>query len=175
MVRIISGIFLADTRATWTAAGICLGVGIILFIPIAMGQSIGVAAEEINTVFNTGTWQQRVAAMQRIEREKLDITRFPAYRELLQDAAPVERYYLARILALSRDAATYRHLLTMLGDSHPNVVCQVYYALGRRGHKAAAALIIDNIKQSAHWYTQWYGYEALKNLGWRQSKLKQQN
>jgi len=173
IIRRISGIFLTDTKATWTTAAICLVVGILLFIPVAAGQSIRVAEEEINGIFKSGTWPQRVAAMQRIERDKLEIARFPSYRELLHDSTPVERYYLARVLALSKDTATYRDLLTMLSDTHPNVVCQVYYALGRRGRKAAVPLIIDNIKQSAHWYTQWYGYGALRNLGWRQTRSKQ--
>jgi len=172
IVRWISTLFFSTARATWAASGICLGVGILLFIPVALGQSIGIAEEEINTVFRTGAWPQRVAAMQRIEGENLDIARFPAYRELLQGSTAVERYYLARVLALSSNAATYRDLLSMLNDPHPNVVCQVFYALGRRGQKTAIPLIINNIKQSAHWYTQWYGYGALRNLGWRQTRSK---
>ena len=84
----------------------------------------------------------------------------------------IEGKDLARVLALSSGAATYRDLLRMLNDPHPNVVCQVYYALGRRGQKSAIPLIINNIKQSAHWYTQWYGYGALRKLGWRQSRSK---
>jgi HEAT repeat protein len=147
-------------------------VGIGLFIPVALGQTIHIATEDIDAVLNTGAWPQRVAAMQRIERENLDIARFPAYRKLLHDATAVERYYLARVLALSSGAATYRDLLRMLNDPHPNVVCQVYYALGRRGQKSAVPLIINNIKQSAHWYTQWYGYGALRKLGWRQTPSK---
>lgn len=172
IVRGISALFLPNTRATWAASGICLGVGILLFLPVALGQSTHVAEGEINTVFKTGSWPQRVAAMQEIERKNLEIARFPAYRELLQGSTVVERYYLARVLALSSDANTYRDLLNMINDPHPNVVCQVFFALGRRGQKAAIPLIINKIKQSAHWYIQWYGYGALRNLGWRQTRSK---
>jgi HEAT repeat protein len=148
-------------------------VGILLFLPLALDQSIDIAVKDIDSVFKTGTWAQRVAAMQLIEREQMDIARFPAYRKLLQNSTSVERYYLARVLALSSDAATYRDLKSMLNDPHPNVICQVYYALGRRGQKTAVPLIMENIKRSAHWYTQWYGYGALRKLGWRQTQSKQ--
>ena len=75
IVRWISTLFMTGIRATWTASGICLGVGIVLLIPVALGQSIAIAIEDIDTVFKTGTRVQRVAAMQRIEREQMDIAR----------------------------------------------------------------------------------------------------
>ena len=103
-----------------------------------------------------------MAALQSIARNHLDIANFPAYKNLLSQGTVIERYYLARVLATSRAKATYGDLLILVGDSHPNVVCQAYYALGQRRQKTAIPLIVNTIKQSAHWYTQWYGYNALK-------------
>jgi HEAT repeat protein len=54
-------------------------------------------------------------------------------------------------------------------DDHPNVRCQAYYALGRRGDRRAVPVIIAQLKASRHWYVQWYGYRSLKTLGWRQT------
>ena len=63
-------------------------------------------------------------------------------------------------------------LLYYLNDPHPNVLTMVFYALGQRGNKQAIAEIIEKIETSNNWYTQWYGYRALRSLGWKQTKLK---
>jgi HEAT repeat protein len=79
---------------------------------------------------------------------------------------------LARALAFSRDPATFSDLLHLMQDSHSNVVCQSYYALGQRGQQTAIKAIEAQMVQSDHWYTQWYGYRAMRRLGWHQIQLK---
>jgi HEAT repeat protein len=96
------------------------------------------------------------------------MARYPTYQKMLNSPLVVERYWLARALAKSRAAATYSELLSLLKDPHPNVICQVFYALGQRGRKRAIRPIQKKLKDSNHWYAQWYGYHALRKLGWHQ-------
>jgi HEAT repeat protein len=84
----------------------------------------------------------------------------------------VERYWLARNLAHSRNASAYRDLLTLIKDPHPNVVCQAYYALGRQGKRTAIDPIKTQMTRSDHWYTQFYGYRAIRKLGWNQTQSR---
>jgi hypothetical protein len=55
-----------------------------------------------------------------------------------------------------------------MDDPHPNVVCQAFYALGARGQRMAIHPIMERLVRTNHWYAQWYGYRALRRLGWYQ-------
>ena len=81
-----------------------------------------------------------------------------------------ERYWLARALGKSRAKKTFPDLLSMLQEQQSNVVCQVFYALGERRSRAAVDQIREKMTQSHHWYEQWYGYRAMRRLGWMQKK-----
>ena len=70
------------------------------------------------------------------------------------------------------DLTFYNDLLSLLNDPQHNVVCMAFYGLGRRGEERAIQKIIGRIQSSDHWYEQWYGYKALKQLGWRQQGTK---
>ena len=83
-----------------------------------------------------------------------------------------ERYWVARALGVSRKPETYRDLVTLLDDHHPNVVSMAFYALGQRGDRRAVREILSRMKISTDWYNQWYAYKALRALGWKQTKSK---
>jgi HEAT repeat protein len=102
----------------------------------------------------------------------LEISSFQAYPKLLASTCIPERYWFIRTLARSRSTATYRDLLNFLHDPHPNVLTMAFYALGQRKNKQAIGEIIEKIETSDNWYSQWYGYRALRSLGWKQTKLK---
>ena len=78
------------------------------------------------------------------------------------------RYWLARSLAGAGGPLAGPTLLDLMEDPQPIVVCQAIYSLGRRRDARAVPAILDKINRSDHWYVQWYGYNALKGLGWRQ-------
>ena len=78
------------------------------------------------------------------------------------------RYWLARSLARSSGSRTYAVLMKLMDDPQPIVVCQALYSLGRRKEAQSIRNVLNKINQSDHWYVQWYGYNALKALGWRQ-------
>jgi HEAT repeat protein len=117
-------------------------------------------------------WPRRVAALRYIHAHDIDVARYPQYTALLESPLVVERYWLTRALATSRSSATYHQLISLMRDPHPNVVCQAYYALGRRGDRRAVKPILEQMAQSGHWYAQWYGYRALRRLQWHQNRLR---
>ena len=51
----------------------------------------------------------------------------------------------------------------------PNVVSMAYWSLGLRGDRSAAGEILKRLPLSEDWYNQWYAYNALRNLGWKQT------
>lgn len=170
LVRRLFAMFLGETASTRVTSLICLVLGIMLIVPLWSAHPQDVDSMALNETLASTQWQHRVAALKQIERQKLDIARYPNYRALLRSPRVVERYWLARALAVGRDEGGYCDLLRLITDPHPNVVCQVYYALGHRGRPEAIAQILTQMRRSDHWYTQWYGYRAMKELGWRQSR-----
>ncbi|GAG38656.1 unnamed protein product, partial [marine sediment metagenome] len=101
-----------------------------------------------------------------------DLGDFQGYKGMLKSPHIAERYWLARVLGVSRRPETYQDLLNILDDPHPNVVSMAFYALGQRGDMRAIREIRERIETSDDWYNQWYAYKALRALGWKQSRLR---
>lgn len=173
VLRLFTGIALQQRAATFVTSGLSLLIGLLLFFPMLGIHPISISKENISQLLISDQWPQRVAALRHIEKNKIDIGRYPQYKPLLESPLVVERYYLARSLAVSRLPATYNDLNAMLGDRHPNVTCQIYYALGQRGNRAAIGPIQSQMTASDHWYAQWYGYRAIRRLGWFPSPSRQ--
>jgi hypothetical protein len=117
-------------------------------------------------------WQQRVALLKHIAAQGGEVGTLSVYKEMLTSPNTAERYWLARALGKSRRPETYDDLLSLLNDPQHNVVCMAFYGLGHRGEERAIQKIITRIQSSDHWYEQWYGYRALKSLGWRQEGIQ---
>jgi HEAT repeat protein len=113
-------------------------------------------------------WQERVALLRHIAATGGEVGTLPQYKEMLASPYAAERYWLARALGESRRPETFDDLLRLLHDPQPNVVCMAFYGLGRRGEQRAVKDIIARLRSSDKWYEQWYGYRALRSLGWRQ-------
>lgn len=172
LLKIIMRIILPDPGATFASSGLCLVIGIVLFVPIAAGKSDPIPVNTIGTTLKSNRWAERVSALRRIDQNQLEIERYDGYRKLLESPLVVERYWLARALAVSRTERTYQDLLKLTSDTHPNVVCQAFSALGRRGRAIAIERIKDAMLSSDHWYVQWYAYRAIRKLGWEQKQFK---
>jgi hypothetical protein len=140
-----------------------------LLVPLAISGVGKIEPASIAAHLESARWTERVAALRQIHQRKLEIDQYNGYRKLLTSPLVVERYWLARALAVSRTDRTYRDLLGLLSDTHPNVVCQALYALGRRGRKDAVRGVMTLVRACDHWYVQWYAYRALRSLGWRQT------
>jgi hypothetical protein len=165
----IRGFGRSDMHATFAASLACLIIGIALYWPMHAGSTGPVPNESLPDALTADAWPMRVAALRHIEKQGLELADYPQYKTLLTSEMPVERYWLARALAVSRSASTFTDLVSLVEDRHPNVRCQVYYALGKRGYRKAIQIIKAKMFVSDHWYTQWYGYRALRRLGWHQA------
>ena len=158
-------------RATIVSSGLCLAVGILLYLPMLKAGAINaITLEKIPAALTADDWTTRVAAIRYIETHRLEIADYPVYQRLLDSPLVVERYWLARAMAGSRSEQTYAQLLRLMQDTNPNVTCQAFYALGKRGQRAAIEPIKVRLAVSSNWYSQWYGYRALRRLGWHQSR-----
>jgi hypothetical protein len=169
------GFFLPTTTAALAAALVCLCMGTSLLVVFSLTNSE--VSDEANAAqaLRSSNLADRVAALKIIERKGLEISSFAAYDRLLSSPHISERYWLVRTLGVSHQTRTYQNLLGFLDDPHLNVVCMAYYALGRRGDRQAVPEILKRITTSQHWYIQWYAYQALKTLGWTQSRQKRQS
>ncbi len=162
--------FLKPRGTTYATSALCLVIGISLFMPMLNAHPVTITNDNIGVALAAEQWTHRLAALRYIEKQKIEIGRYPQYRKLFNSTHVAERYWLARALAQSRMPSTYNGLMILLQDPHPNVICQTYFALGRRGNAAAINPIKKQMTASDHWYSQWYGYRALRKLGWRQSR-----
>jgi hypothetical protein len=170
--RFVSSFFL-DTRASSVVASIlCFFAGVIILTPLLYGRGIKLEMKQVAEALESPRWQERVAALRVADRKGMDFCDSHAYRTLLTSPHIAERYWLARALGASRQSDTYKDLVAFLDDPHPNVVSMAFYALGRRGDRRAVREILKRIQTSDDWYSQWYGYKALRALGWKQTKSK---
>jgi hypothetical protein len=172
LVRLLFCFFLDGRTSSLIASILCLVVGLSILIPFLYMRGKDIELKDVAQALASESWQERVAALRIIEQKGLEISGFQPYPRLLTSPHIAERYWLVRGLAVSRRSETYRDLLAFLDDPHPNVVSMAFYGLGQRGDWRAVSEILTRIKTSDHWYNQWYGYKALRALGWKQKKSK---
>jgi HEAT repeat protein len=163
-------LFLDRKAATLTASIMCLLIGSIVLVYFQLNRSGNIKLEDISQALQSENWQTRVAALKTIQHEKLEIADYRAYPRLLKSRIPQERYWLTKALAVSRRSDTYGDLLTFLNDKNTNVRCMAFYSLGLRQNSSAIEPILKRIKISDSWYSQMYAYNALRSLGWKQTK-----
>lgn len=126
-------------------------------------------ASSLGPKLQSGSRDQRIQALKLIDDEDLPVADYePAISKLAESPAAAERYWAVKILRNSNSTDTYRLLLQVLYDPHPNVVCMALYSLGKRHAERAISEIKHVLRTSDHWYVQWYAYKALKELGWIQ-------
>ena len=172
LIRLLCCFFLPVRTSSLIASILCLIVGLSILIPFQYMRGTDIDLKDIPQALASESWQERVAALRIIEQKKLEVSSFQPYPHLLASPHIAERYWLVRGLAVSRRPETYRDLLAFLDDPHPNVVSMGFYSLGQRGDWRGVSEILTRIKTSDHWYNQWYGYKALRALGWKQRKSK---
>ncbi|MCG8473239.1 MAG: HEAT repeat domain-containing protein [Desulfobacterales bacterium] len=95
----------------------------------------------------------------------------PGYTRIVSEAGqnpnPLIRYRAGQAAASIRNVKAQRKILTnLLNDSDINVVCQAMGAMGRTGDPHYTPTLLRHINATPTWYIQWYGYGALRRLGW---------
>lgn len=171
LISITLSLYFSRRTSAGIASILCFVFSLILILAFQLSRSRDVSEENLANALNSDRRQKRVAALKLIDEKKLGIKRFQAYPKLLASPYIAERYWLVRVLAGSRNPATYGDLLNYLNDPHPNVRSMAYYALGKRRNRRAIGHILNKIETSDNWYSQWYAYKALRSLGWKQTKL----
>ena len=164
-------ILILNRKAAALAASImCLLSGITVLVYFQLNRSGSIDIKNISQALDSENWQTRVAALKTVQQQKLEIADYTTYPRLLKSRIPQERYWLVRTLAISRQPGTYDDLLTFLNDKNTNVRCMAFYALGLRRNPSAIKPILARIIVSDNWYSQMYAYNALRSLGWKQTK-----
>ncbi len=161
--------------ASVTAATLCFSSGVLLLIPLWLGNVKDIDKNHLDTFLESDRWQDRVAALKMIRQNRVDVSGFPSYRRMMASPYIPERYWLTKALGVSRRPETQKDLAGLLDDPSPMVVSMAFQALGQRGDKDVIEEILKRIKTSDHWYTQRYAYKALKALGWKQARSKKPN
>jgi hypothetical protein len=156
--------------ASLTAASLCFLAGVSLLIPLWPGNGTGMDKNHLDRWVTSDRWQERVAGLKLVRQNRLDVSGFHSYQDMLTSQHIPERYWLTKALSVGRSHETHEDLLRLLDDLSPSVACMAFQSLGLRGDRQAATEILKRIKTSDHWYAQWYAYRALKALGWKQTE-----
>lgn len=164
--------FTRPLNASIITALLCFLIGLTLLMPLWNSKTETEQLNDPNAALISKRFQIRVATLRNIYNQKLEMADLYNYKKSMKSRHISERYWLARALSVSKDSNTYKDLFILLNDSQPIVQCQALYALGNRNRSSAITPIYNFLKTSDHWYIQWYGYKALRRLGWVQSKQK---
>jgi hypothetical protein len=172
LLRLLFSVFSNTRMSSIGASSLCFAAGTGLLVIFSLGGVRAAEEDDLKKAIQSERLGDRIAALKTIEQKELEVSEFQVYSDLLKSPHIVERYWLARALSFSKRPDTLNDLMTLMDDPHRNVINMALYALGRRGEKRTIHDILKRMKTSTDWYTQWYAYEALRNLGWKQSKSR---
>jgi len=172
---LISGLFLRSTPRA-VKAGILWPVAFLLvYLAFSASHTESLSdPQHLSKAITSDRLHSRIAALKYILRNKIDIAGLPAYPSMLDSRHIPERYWLAKALGVSRAPETRKSLYSLLEDPHFNVVCMAIDSLGRRGNRSDIPRILNKMDSSENWYEQWYGYRAIRRLGWQQKESNRQ-
>jgi hypothetical protein len=164
----IAGFFLGPLKSAILAALICLLAGILMMLPLVGGNNPPPQKDGIMLQLASGNWRKQVASLKGLAEQKQTWEFTPQNTKLSTSPLIPVRYWLARALAYSRGELTHATLIRLMDDPQPIVSCQALFSLGVRKKRTTVRTILDKIERSDDWYVQWYAFNALKALGWRQ-------
>lgn len=170
--RFVCCFFLSLKNSSVAASIFCFLIGVALLFSFLLSKGEKIGVENVADALASDRWQDRILALKTVTQKGMEIGDFPIYPKILDSTHIPERYWFAGTLAVSRKAETYKDLLQLVEDQHPNVVCKALESLGKRGNRDAVEKILKKIETSDHWYIQWYAYRALRALGWKQTRSR---
>ena len=162
-------LFLDRQPSAIAGIAVCCLLGVLLLFLMPQEEENNLTIDSLPGVLMSEDWKDTVAALKKIDADKIDLHQFNLTQDLLQHPSIPVRYWLARSLAVGRHPDDKLHLITLMQDPHPNVVCQALYSIGKRKFRNVTARLLTTIERSDHWYVQLYTYNALRKLGWKQS------
>jgi len=146
-------------------------IGAMILLPVYIIGQISPEYNDISTYLKSDSHYKRIQALKEINDDQLNLTAFDGYKDILSGHCVPELYWAVRALGKCRTEAAYNILIMFLDSKDINIVCMAFYSLGVMKNKRAIEEIIDRIKRSDNWYQQWYAYNALRSLKWRQTGL----
>ncbi len=171
LFRILLNLFLGPTTAYVTASTLCFMAGTSLLFIFSFSEGKVIGDEDLENALQSKNVGDRIAALKTIEREKLEIADYD-YRRLLDSPYVPERYWLVNAMRVSRRSETLEDLMLFLDDPHSNIISRAFDVLGQRGNKRIIQEIFERMETSTDWRNQRYAYNALRRLGWKQSKSR---
>ena len=166
----LAALFSSQKNAAVAASMLCLLIGLIVLIYFQSNRSSDIRIGGISEALESVKLSTRLAALKKIQQEKLEIAGYPSYPRLLKSRHAQERYWLIITMATSRRPQSFNDLLPFLEDESTNVRSMAFYSLGQSKNRQAIRPILEKIKISDEWYVQLYAYKALRSLGWKQTK-----
>jgi hypothetical protein len=166
----LAALFTSQKNAAVAASMLCLLIGLMVLVYFQSNRSGNIRINNISEALESEKLSMRLAALKKIQQEKLEITDYPSYPLLLKSRHPQERYWLVVTMATSRKPQSFNDLRQFLEDENTNVRSMAFYSLGQRKNRQAIRPIIEKIRVSDDWYAQLYAYKALRFLGWKQKR-----
>ncbi|MBF0102664.1 MAG: hypothetical protein HQK77_17315 [Desulfobacterales bacterium] len=113
--------------------------------------------------------ENNLCSIYKIYQEKLEVSNFPTYKHVMSNSNIAETYWLLKTMAFSKTPETVSDIRHFLNSPHINLVCMALYAGSCRKDQVIIQYAWAKLNNSEHWYEQQYAYQALKELGWRQT------
>ncbi|MFO7963677.1 MAG: HEAT repeat domain-containing protein [Desulfobacterales bacterium] len=167
-VRLVFFRIIGDLPSVLTAVLICFLTGLSLLMMFHMNRSGRYDVSDIHDLMGSCDHMDRVNGWKMLYQNNLEPDKIPNYRVDLHHPSVPVRYWMAKALGRSKSRHTLDDLIMLADDPHPNVACQAFDALGKRGNRAFIPLLLKKLADSRHWYVQVYVYRALRELGWKQ-------
>jgi hypothetical protein len=172
LFRFSASVFLTPMLSIVIASALCFLIGMAILTPLYFYKGKIVDEMDLGEALLSDCLFTRIVALKSIEWKGVEIGDLQAYPKMLSSPHIPERYWLVRVLGISRQDRTYKDLLAFLDDPSPNVVSMAFYSLGKRGDQRIVPEIIRRIEISNQWYCQMYAYNALMALGWKQTESR---
>jgi hypothetical protein len=173
MLKLLPGCFLPAVLSNIIAGLFCIGIGIVLLIPVYQGQRAAASTTLSTDDLNSPLPPVRLAVLKNACKHRRDISGEARKFGIAKSPNIAERYWFVRNLVYSTNRETSKQLLELIKDPAPIVACQALWAMGQRKDRSVIPEIVHHLQTSSHWYLQMYGYRALKALGWVQPRSPQ--
>lgn len=152
-----------------TACGICIAIGWLL--PAVFTYS-ALQTASIPQALRSDQLHHRLNALKTIAAEKQPGIQLAMILPATRSPHPAERYWAAKAIGHYTSNEARHTLMRLLDDTQFNVVCMAFRSLGMQGRRQDITPILKRLRSSENWYEQWYGYKALRRLGWIQKRSR---
>ena len=163
-------LFTSMRTASLLASMACLLLGLIMMFSLQANRYTKDDNVTLAMLLNSDNSFHRTAAIKEIFKKKSDITQYPIGEKHLKSTYIPERYWLAMALGARPSKTAEKYLLELMHDPSVNVRCKVYSGLAKTQDRSYIPALIRELNNSDHLYAQLYAYNALKELGWTQTK-----